>query len=451
MAKEPESKVSESEIPLHPQELTNTREEETKPITPKRTKLPDRQDTTPPNIEILSPTEHVVPQSVEQLTVQGRVTDDNNVSEVKVNNIKTTILEDGTFTATVPLSNGENDIRLAAIDMHNNLGTHLLTIVREGVNHIDTTPPAILIHSPISRSAKLAVDQLTIEGGVTDDGGIAEVRVNDTEAVVSETGEFAVTVPLDFGENEIRIMVTDMSGHVGTDLLTVHREDISEDVEGPAIDVLSPTREMKRGVKSSIIVRAAFTVVSGTVTDPSGVAKVMINDTEAQVTGDKFSQKIQLAYGDNPISVIAVDRLNNTSFEDITINRPKPVVDPLVRSGKDYALLFAVDTYDHWPGLRYPRIDAMSIGQDLEDIYGFEVELIHNPTKEDILSVLHKYAQKEYGPEDQLLIFFAGHGDFDPVGNMGYLVSQDTKKPEDDNFRLSYFSHSYFRDFIDRM
>ena len=34
---------------------------------------------------------------------------------------------------------------------------------------------------------------------------------------------------------------------------------------------------------------------------------------------------------------------------------------------------------------------------------------------------------------------------------MGYLVSRDTNKPEDDEVRLSYFSHSYFRDFIDRM
>ena len=86
----------------------------------------------------------------------------------------------------------------------------------------------------------------------------------------------------------------------------------------------------------------------------------------------------------------------------------------------------------HWSTLRYPRVDAISVKRDLEDIYGFQVELIQNPTKADILHELHKYAQKEYTPEDQLLIFFAGHGDFDTVTNMGYLVSQDTKKPEDD-------------------
>lgn len=450
LPKEPESNVSERETPLHSQEITpNTLEEEPKPITPKSTSLPHRQDTTPPNIEILSPTEHVMPQSVEQLIVRGMVTDDSYVSEVKVNNIKVAILEDGTFTTTVLLSNGENDIRVTAIDDHNNLGTHPITIVREGPNHIDTTPPKIVIHSPLSRSVQLTTDQLTIEGSVADDSRIAEVRVNNTQAVVSETGEFVVIVPLGLGENEIRIIATDMSGHVGTDLLTVHREDL----KGPKIDILFPTREIRRGVKSAIILRTAFTVVSGRVTDPSGVATVMINDTEAQVAGDKFSQTIQLAYGNNLIIVTATDLLGNRSTKEITIFRDDQQNGDkdYVRRGKDYALLFAVDTYDHWPGLRYPRIDALSIGQDLEDIYGFEVELIHNPTKEKILSVLHRYAQKEYGPEDQLLIFFAGHGDFEPVGNMGYLVCQDTKKPEDDSFRISSFSHSYFRDFIDRM
>ncbi len=450
LPKKPESNVSENETTLHPKEITpDTLEEEPKSITPKSANLPRRQDTTPPNIEILSPTERVVPQSVEQLIVRGIVTDSSDISEVKVNKIKVAILEDGTFTTTVLLSNGENDIRVTAIDKHNNLGAHLIPIVREGPNHIDTTPPEIVIHSPLSRSAQLTADRLTIEGSVTDESRIAEVRVNNTQAVVSETGEFVVIVPLDLGDNEIRIIATDMSGHVGTDLLTVHRGDL----KGPEINILSPRYEGTRGVKPVIIVPTDFTDVSGTATDPSGVATVMINDTEAQVTGDKFSQTIQLAYGNNLIIVTATDLLGNQSTKEITIFRDHQQNgnNNYARRGKDYALLFAVDTYDHWPGLRYPRIDALNIGQDLEDIYGFEVELIHNPTKEKILSVLHRYAQKEYGPEDQLLIFFAGHGDFEPVGNMGYLVCQDTKKPEDDSFRISSFSHSYFRDFIDRM
>ena len=442
LPKEPEADISESETPLHLQEITpDTPEEKSKPITPKNGNLPDRQDTTPPNIVILSPTERVVPQSVEQLTVRGRGTDDNDISEINVKNIKVAILEDGTFTTTIPLSNGENDIRVTAIDIHNNFGTHLFTIVRQGPNQIDTTPPTIVIHSPLSRSAQLTADQLTIEGSVTDDSGIAEVRINNTQAVVSEAGTFAATVPLNLGENEIRIVVTDMSGNVGTSLFTTIRE---EDTKGPEILIDSPRRGFQPGESIP---------VSGTVTDPSGVARVTVNNIETQVTGNRFNKTVQLVYGNNRIIVTATDLWGNQSTKEINIfrNDQQNGNDDYGRMRKDYALLFAVDNYDHWPGLRYPRVDAVSIGQDLENIYGFEVELIHNPTKEDILRELHKYAQKQYEPEDQLFIFFAGHGDFDTVTNMGYLVSQDTKKPKDDNFRLSYFSHSDFRDIIDRM
>ena len=114
-------------------------------------------------------------------------------------------------------------------------------------------------------------------------------------------------------------------------------------------------------------------------------------------------------------------------------------------------MLFAVDTYDHWSKLRYPLVDAINIKQDLEQIYGFQTELIENPTETAVLEVLDRYAQKEYAPEDQLFIFFAGHGYFNEGFKIGYLVGQDTQLPDDSGRLLSYLSHSHFRDIIDRM
>ena len=445
---ESEPIVSESETLLHHQDTTTSDSlpEEPERAVPENVNLPHPQDTTPPNIVILSPTDRVVPQTVTQFTVQGSVTDDNDVSEVRINNIKATVLEDGTFTATVQLSDSKNEIRVTATDAHNNLGTHRFIIVREEPNHIDTIPPEIVIHSPTSRPAQLTSEQLTVEGSVTDDGGIAEVRVNGMKAEVSEAGTFTAMVPLNFRENEVRITATDIYGNKGTDLFIV------EDTEGPEIHIDSGTDNTRRGFQSTITSPAESILVSGIVTDPSGVAEVMVNDIEAQVTGDTFSATVQLDRGYNTISVTATDTRDNPSVKVITIlYDDRNNNEDYVRQGTDYALLFAVDTYDHWPGLRYPRVDALNISRDLEQIYGFQVELIHNPTKEDILRELYKYAEKEYTPEDQLLIFFAGHGDFDTVTNMGYLVSQDTQKPENDSFKVSYLSHSDFRDIIDRM
>ena len=113
--------------------------------------------------------------------------------------------------------------------------------------------------------------------------------------------------------------------------------------------------------------------------------------------------------------------------------------------------MFAVEDYDHWPNLRHPISDAEKIQQDLVNIYGFETELIKNPTKEDIFKAIYKYAEKIYDDGDQLFIFFAGHGYFNDSSKGGYLVARDTKMPVDDSVMLSYVSHSRIRDDIDRM
>lgn len=409
---------------------------------------PAPQDNTPPDIVIQSSMERIVSSTVRQILVSVKVTDNSGVAEVWINGREASVLETDVFSARVPLNHGENEIRIIATDVHSNTGTHQFTIVREESKEpkpIDPTPPEIAIHSPTSRPARVTTEQFTVEGSVIDDSGIAEVRVNNVGMVVSEERAFTTTIPLNFGENEIRVTATDTQGNTGTDLFTIYREDI----EGPEIRILSPVANVTRGVQARIYSPEAFIRVSGTVTDPSGIAEVTINGTELQVTEDSFTTTIQLTHGSNSIRVTATDTWANQSVKVITVFYNND--NNYVRQGKDYALLFAVDTYDHWPRLRYPLVDALDIRQDLEEIYGFQVELIQNPKKTDIHRSLREYAQKEYGPEDQLLIFFAGHGDFDKVTNMGYLVCQDTKKPEDDSIRLSYFSHSDFRDITDRM
>lgn len=403
---------------------------------------PYLQDHTPPEIVIRSPTEYIVNSIVREVPVTVNVTDDSKIADVWINGREASVLEVGLFSGTVPLNHGENEIRITATDVHRNTGTHRFTIVREGPSPDppDPPPPEIVIHSPASNSVRVTADQFTVEGKVIDNAGIAEVWVNDVKVMVSEVGEFTATILLDFGDNEIHVTATDTQGNIDTNILIVHRAD----TEGPEIQILSPEYSDQRGFQPIINSSTESILVSGRVTDPSGVTEVQVNDIGVEFTEDRFETTVSLVEGNNLIRVIATDTWDNQSVKEIIVQPPPP-------TRKDYALLFAVDTYDHLPKLRYPLRDARNIKQDLENIYGFQVELIQNPTKADILRELHKYAQKEYAPEDQLLIFFAGHGDFDKVTNMGYLVSQDTKKTKDDPYRISYFSHSYFRDLIDRM
>jgi WD40 repeat protein len=409
-------------------------------------------DTTPPNIVILSPTEHVVPSTVDYLTVQGEAHDDNTISEVNVNSQEVRITAEGRFTATVELDGGENEIRVAATDTYGNMETERFTIVRsvpqpplpdpKPVPSADLDPPTLSLEVPPETEAT----EFVIQGSVTDDSGVAEVKVDGKEVSVSQQGYFTASVPLFEGENVIRVTATDTHGNMETNRFILSRKDPPSDRVGPDIRILTPMPNPARGLQHEIHIDTDFVTVSGTASDPSGVSEVRVKGSEAQLTGENFTAEVQLIRGYNLIRITAIDTLGNVSEKEITIYHSQ-----YVRAGKDYALLFAVEDYDDWPELHNPVSDAESIQRDLEGLYGFQTELIKNPTRAGIFETFRRYAEMEYADNDQLFIFFAGHGYFDETFKSGYLVARDTRKPEDDTEMLSYVSHSVIRDIIDRM
>ena len=324
----------------------------------------------------------------------------------------------------------------------------------------DTTRPNIVIISPTERVVLSTVKQVEVAGIATDDSGIYEVTVNGKEATVIEAGRFKAKILLGYGENEIIVTATDTQNNVARKRFTIVRETTKpspapktissavKDTTGPEIRLLSPVARIQRGAKAKIRLTTNSTLVTGTVTDPSGVYKVTVDGVEAQVSGERFTATVQLAYGDNLIRVTATDTLHNPATRQFTIIREEALH---TKTGTDYALLFATDSYIHWPNLWNPLLDAEAIRVDLQEIYGFQVELVYNPTREEILESLLKYADKKYTEEDQLLIFFAGHGYFNDKFREGYLVARDTKRSDDDITMSSYLPHSVFRNYIDRM
>lgn len=163
-----------------------------------------------------------------------------------------------------------------------------------------------------------------------------------------------------------------------------------------------------------------------------------------------YSKTIQtellLSPGTNTIKVTAIDETDgmSTSLRNIKVELDEIYANVLDR--KDYAILFATDEYNHWDDLVNPVFDTETIAKELESAYGFEVEIVRNPTKKDVLQKLRQYSKKSYLPNDQLFVFFAGHGHFDPFFNQGYIVCKDSKMADEE--KLTYISHSNLRDII---
>ena len=120
-----------------------------------------------------------------------------------------------------------------------------------------------------------------------------------------------------------------------------------------------------------------------------------------------------------------------------------------VRTGTDYALLFATDAYTHRNNLISPIADAEAIGAELANRYGFKVDLRKNVQRTEILNTLVEYAEKSYQPGDQLFIYFAGTGNFSEALNDGYIAASDSKLPEEDPSHATYLSYARLRQDLD--
>jgi hypothetical protein len=92
--------------------------------------------------------------------------------------------------------------------------------------------------------------------------------------------------------------------------------------------------------------------------------------------------------------------------------------------GDYHALIIGNDRYRHLQGLQSAVLDAQGLDEMLRSSYGFETRLLINATREDILTELNNYRQN-LTPDDNLLIYYAGHGWVDEEADEGYWLPVD--------------------------
>lgn len=101
-------------------------------------------------------------------------------------------------------------------------------------------------------------------------------------------------------------------------------------------------------------------------------------------------------------------------------------------SSRYHALLIGVQAYrdSKVNPLDYPLKDAQQLQQVLTTYYSFDpqnVLLLKNPDRETILTALNQFAET-MGANDNLLIFYAGHGYWDKERRQGYWLPSDAQQ-----------------------
>lgn len=127
---------------------------------------------------------------------------------------------------------------------------------------------------------------------------------------------------------------------------------------------------------------------------------------------------------------------------------PSSSPNPFTGNGKYYGLVIGINEYQD------PSINSLdNCIRDAESIYNIlttgytfdkgNVRLLKNAMMADIVGALDYYS-KVVGPEDNFLIFYAGHGVWDAKSQIGFWLPADARRDS----KLDWFRNSTLRDYL---
>jgi len=212
--------------------------------------------------------------------------------------------------------------------------------------------------------------------------------------------------------------------------------------DGPSIELLEPSVTVTRGIPSiQFALGEARKNLVGRITTKAGLSKVLLNDKPIKVDADgQFQTEVELKNSETLVRIVATDKRNKTSDLSVRLlaaagsdqpsyasnNMPDVRRMGNIQFGKFYALIIGNNDYATYPDLKTPAADAKSLEVLLRERYGFKTKLLLNANRHTMMSALNELNQK-LTAQDNLLIYYAGHGEIDPKSKSAYWLPVDAE------------------------
>lgn len=226
--------------------------------------------------------------------------------------------------------------------------------------------------------------------------------------------------------------------------------DITEksDTNPPEIKIISPA--FRQGTKYTSAVSEINLI--GKATDENGISSVIVNSEIKEISeAGVFTAALVLEPGDNEITIVSIDGKDNYSERKFILNFAPPIItfaDIVNKESKYYGLIIGVSIYEDpdISNLDNPVLDAQKLYDVLTSKYNFEKEnivFVKNAKWKDIIESLD-FLSGKMTQNDNLLIFYAGHGWWDQEANNGYWLPADAGK----NNKTGWFRNSTLVDYL---
>lgn len=256
-----------------------------------------------------------------QMSISGTATSDNGFTGVTWANSQGGSGDcSGTAAwevAAIELVPGKNLITITATDESGNTGSDTLMVTCTA----DVSAPTVEIVAPTSEPIyTTSGSTVSLSGTSSDDVGTTAVTWSTDQGgsgVCVGTASWGVTdISLVMGQNIITITAADASGKTGTATLTVTRTPPG----APTVAITGPTAQ------NTYTTSVAQIVVSGTASGDAGIASVTWASSQGgsgtcSGTSSWEVADIQLALGENVITVTATDETGQTAVDTLTVTR----------------------------------------------------------------------------------------------------------------------------------
>jgi hypothetical protein len=308
-----------------------------------------------------------------------------------------------------------------------------------------------------SKQAQLAATQATL--------GAAQAKVASLGAASAQAQAAraqVVALQAQLAEQQSSVDTARMSTGVALSKLGVDFSKTGAAPRGtkPSINVISPKLALTRGgvLAAPLLTQVPTYQVIGRVYPSKGLRALKVNDQNVLDKIDEdgiFEVSVSVANANQPVAIDAVtaDGLETTeSFvltsESQAASAAKRITTKMFARrmrgdlGTFQALVIGNNNYDGFAKLSSASSDASEIGSILSSRYGFKVDVLTNATRAQLLLKLSTLATT-LKANDNLLIYYAGHGQIDAAGK-GYWVPIDGKQ----NDPTSWVGNDAITDFL---
>lgn len=265
--------------------------------------------------------------------------------------------------------------------------------------------------------------------------GKANTGFSDNDRSVSAK-ELEAYVFDKLGRNNYYMQVTTFSEGLDFPLVSAPLLKGVIDIKGPKLTFNMQMAAPGESRGADIEMEEPALILQGQAIDEAGVDEVLINNRAVNLaTNGKFIYVV--TEPENTILTIqAKDKAGNITLDSIKVGKSLDKDKEVKREVVNRALLFGTDIYDEFTALKNPISDVLAIGRILEDFYGYQVTIVKDATQAEVREKLDSFLRLSYGPQDQLIVFFAGHGMLDNIYG-GHIVCKDSRR--NDKTRQTYY------------